>query len=947
MTYYGEFTDYSQTQRYKVTIATPTGASKQIIDPFEVDNWDDKNIVMFAQDPVHIKCERTDLTQLIMIAQASITLKVRKDMSNELFADTNRSISVKIEKIQYGYESKTLFFGYVDPLQFNQGFAYDYEEVTVNATDPLGALLNLKVDSLSYNKSDTVAIPLLLNNIFETIFNSDDSLYDGIKVYFPDNIDITELKINMSTFFGDDPDDYMSLYDVLNEILKYIGFTCSYEPMSKKIELKSLYDVVDQEHISVEWFDPKLDNMSDSGNISTDTAYNKIKLTCDIEPSDDDIELLNKDSMYSDYDTYQKYMTELISEGRNVEAYYGYAELMLSPDGEETSSVEKAYRIDRYCYVKRSKEWTFNHTDFNPSYIEYMNGSQEDGTEMTGDQSDVLRWLKREDNGVKAAFVAFGKGNKTNARDNSPQNNVPLTDYLVIGINGHNDHRTDGDTGAYHTNHNHYLTNKISEGQPLCTYSAGRSINLTPTDSSMTNYIVISGKMILNMLQPKTGLNWGTDAGYPSYHGLNLDKIFDGLYNRSLNTYTNSKSHLWDRSYGAIIGYDQWTKTIPFDCEGDNAYYQQKWWKCSDPLNPVYTLSSDGVYDYLDNKKLASLKYEYTIFDSPITLQVDSISKLPILACQMKIGDKYCVERLDLGLEGQGKFEWMTYEEWQQSTLGSFGVPYFTIGIDPKIGDNIVGVSHNISNNIEHTMNVDASGTAIPITINDKVNGEIDFSILGPINHRWYSTVIFPLYWVFGDNTWAPTGYWVLELLQSILVSDLKIEFKSNNGGLNESKTTADNDLVYVSDTLQKYDDTLECDLKICTPLTIQECDENGIKYQISNSYVMDANGDPFYGWTDTPIKPERLFIDYYFKQYKEPAKILDFVVDNGLKFGAPTTDGTYLGFASVLSKYTLNMTYPGLANDNYYVMSMDWSLQEDTNEMKTRQMLEYSNPFE
>ena len=55
---------------------------------------------------------------------------------------------------------------------------------------------------------------------------------------------------------------------------------------------------------------------------------------------------------------------------------------------------------------------------------------------------------------------------------------------------------------------------------------------------------------------------------------------------------------------------------------------------------------------------------------------------MKILQCELKVGDKYCVERLDMGETGVGKFQWMT--ELECANAGGIK-PVFTIGIDLQI----------------------------------------------------------------------------------------------------------------------------------------------------------------------------------------------------------------------------------------------------------------------
>lgn len=956
MTYKGEFNDYKNEYRYRVTIETPAGITNQsdnIIDPFDNTNGLLGDLLYFSPDPVHIKCDRSDLTQLIMITQAEIKFKGEGDMYQELFTGTNRTIRVKVERIsEINNYARTLFFGYIDPLQFEQGFAHKYEEITVHATDPLGALQDLKISDIEgLSKGSIITVQNLIYKIFQTCFkpytsgNETIQTFNGLKTFLHEAINLNMIQVNTSVFYGDSEDDYMNLYDVLNELLKYAGCTVSYEPHSGYVYLYSLYSLSDDQ--SETWFDVKEKSMDTSASIGVDTAYSQITLTCEINPNDDTISLTDNDSLYSDYSNYQKYMTELISEGKSGSAYNGFKELLYAPDGQErSSSYEKAYRIDNYCWVKRNDAWNFGPN----SYIEIMGGKQMSSTQakekMKSDQSIVLQWLK--DNPGKAAFVSFGRGSKLKRTDNSPVANIPMKDYLVISIGGQNDHRTSNNA------HNARLSYTLERNQPLCKYTGLNSVNLIPADEDITNYIVISGNIILNPLQPKTGWNWADDIGHVTDYHHDEDNYWINLYTSSTNTYTGAKDIVNTFIDDVIFGHFALAPmVVRYEGEDNVAYYSQKWWAldlsvpdCS-PRKPTYTPTFQSLGGYLENKENTGLIYSWTTIGN----DDDVISKLPVLACQLKVGDKYCVERLDHGIEGQGIFEWMTMEEWQSyPKLQEFGYPYFTIGINPKTDDKMVGQSFEIQNNISYTMNVDATGTAIPIKMSDGLNGVVEFSILGPINGQWNEIERIHPTW-FRSTSWTDHKYYVLELLESILVSDLKIDFKTDYGLYNEKMTTADNDLVYYSVPNPMYTEKLECDLKICTPLTLEECITKGIKYQTSNSYVTMEDNLPFYGWTKSDVtrKPEELFIDYYYKQYNMPARMLTINVDNGDIFGNTTIIGgdNYVSFGSIMSKYTVNIDMPGIDDPyDYFVMSMDWSLKRRANTMSVRQKFAYDDPF-
>ena len=904
------------------------GIERSIIDGTTTYDRSKDHLYFFGKDPVHISCERSDLSQLILISQCQINILTKTDVSKDLCADTNRSIKVTITKSEAPDNTNGIIWrGYVDPLCFNQGFSYQFEELTINATDPLGALELYKIDQIGIKSTESMTVFALIYKILNKVMPG-----ASIDTYFGSVVDPNAIKVNCSVFFGDDPDDYQTLYDVLTTLLKYIGCTVSYEPKSGNFVLYCIYNNTGNTS-SHQWFDGKEDAMDANTSISNDDVYSKITLTCNIEPSDDDIDLLDRDFLRSDWDYYQKYMTELVCPGEGSSAYNGFCELMNSKDNYENTGYDAGYALEHFCYVKRSDLWDFG----NNSYIEAMGGTEgTNPTPMTGDQTGVLRWLKK--NPMKAAFVSFGKGQKANKKDNAVVTNISLSDYLVISIDGHNDHRVNG--------HNNTMNGQMLNNCPICKYNGLRSLNLTPTDKTVTNYICISGKITLNPQMKKTGPNWGRDTGFDDnwHHG----NEWSNLYNASTNTYSATKSGLTSWSF-PILGY--MGRTVPNSDNGDGTYYQQKWWTCSNPFTDKYVITDEpGITGGLDNKEYKMLNYKYTSYSGHSGNEEDIVSKLPILNCQLKVGDKWCVERLDKGIEGQGKFEWMTQAEWEASPMPSKGFdrPYFTLGINIKTGDSIVGVQYDIQKNISYLKNVDCSGTGIPITMDDKLNGEVYFAILSPCNQMWNEIErIHPT--LFRHTEYVDHKLWTLEFVESILIGDLKIEFKSDNGLQSKDKNEPDKDLVYASSTNHKYQDSFDDDIDICTPLTLEQCKAKGVKYQISNSYVMNADDSAFYGWTvgQTTVKPEELWVDYLYKQYSQPATKLEINVNAGYAYGAPTTDGSYLNISTILSKYLVTMNYPGISGTgNYYAMKIDWGIKYGDNQMTCREVLSYSDPF-
>ena len=88
-----------------------------------------------------------------------------------------------------------------------------------------------------------------------------------------------------------------------------------------------------------------------------------------------------------------------------------------------------------------------------------------------------------------------------------------------------------------------------------------------------------------------------------------------------------------------MLGYMY--RTVPNSDNGDGAYYQQKWWTCSNPLTDAYVRTDEpGISGWLDNKEYKMLDYKYTSYSGHSGNDEDIVSKLPILNCQLKVGVK-------------------------------------------------------------------------------------------------------------------------------------------------------------------------------------------------------------------------------------------------------------------------------------------------------------------
>lgn len=852
----GTFNTYDNKNTYTVTIGD-TGVTTTISDPTEDIYGPDKPdlIVMFDPDPVIINADRQDLTKRIIISQATLNLVSNQNMTDYLFAYTNRSIPVTISN-----GSNVCFFGYVDPLQFNQGYAYTWEPVQVTATDPLGALEQLNVGDLkNIDANTTITSWGLMMAIFDAagITSVNDTINPTVKNA------MQETNIKLGIFFGESEDDWMNLYDTLTEICKYFNLYVAYYNNAANISC-----TINESSVANDIASFKDAAADSSTSISVDDTYSQVTITAEIDPVEDIIVGYdNDDYLHSQYNNMDKYMTEYISEGEGRTAYDAFFDLITKGE----TDYDKGYCIDNFCWVMKNNAWDFG----SDSYI----------TQGYTDQRDVLTYLKN--NSGKGAIIGFGRGNKLDKKDDSPTASVPLTNYLVISVNGTYDNSDAG--GAS-------MESMIEAANPVCSYKGLSASILSPSDPNVINYIVISGNILLNPLQPLSGPKWDSEA--------------DKLTNTIQDCINAKENKSWPET-------PVWHHTVPITENEDGAYYQQMWPK------------GIGIQGFLDNSKNQRFEYKY---DSPGS-SVDTISKLPILACELKVGNKYCVELLNEGQVGVGKFVWLTEEE-----CNSKGIPpVFTIGINPKTDDKIIGQSFSIQNNVNYMMGIDKTGTAIPIKASDELAGEISFKILGPYNTVWNEVSKHTHHsWIFFKKTnWTSTQYYILQYIQSIMISNLKIETVSDNGLINEKATNTDNDLVYASDMNPSYIEKLEEDLKICTPLTLEECNKYGVKYQISNSYIYKTDNNPFYGFAvgDSFIKPEECLVDYYYKEYCTPAKMITTTLKN---YSLPNgLNGTGLNYE--MMKGYITGVYPGDSSP-YRIMSYETSLKDKTTQLTLRE---------
>lgn len=901
----GTFNDINDTKSYTVTITIPRVNRPDITvkDVTDADFNETTDTILFPLDPIDISVDYSDTFSHVIVKSATVRLVSNFNLKDLVLSNNNRDIKMQIS-VTENNTTKTIFSGYVEPLAFNEPYAHVWETIEITATDDLATAQYIKYPTLR-----SVAPVLNQMSTFDTIINNvADALgldveYDGLdrEIEIDQSVQdfLSGTKISNSIWAGESPDDFMSCYDVLEQVGKYWGiWFIEYEG---KLRCFNWHNET-RTNVTL----TKNDFTDTSTNLSNADAYTQIKLTCNVDDADTIIEF--GEDITSPYPHYVKYLEELVAEGDGSRALKLFTNLVKNDEtADETDKKHpsESYIYKNFCWVKQSNLWDFGSNSYTDLIGETNPITHEEYT-----QQEILQWLRA--NPGKGAFVSFGRTDKMTLKDKSPINSLDLRDYLIISVMGQ-------DVKSYDST----MKGILESAAPICSFK-GSAKAFTPPDSDTTNYLIISGNILLNKLYAQTGKVMHRKNKDKKTFGEEYDGINGSLYLDSLNTFADVDRDFDDNKLIKGVNPDYMNQSVPKIGENDwGCYYIHRFYDGEAGSEYAYTGSGNnktyvpvGLYgDLKQSKYNQTWKYEWSFINGQ-GKKVDNTSKVPILICQMKIGDgenaKYCVERIDLGTDGWGKFQWLTdaqikgREPWVNPITGITQTQEikiennywynFTIGIDPKIDDYIIGTEYDIQNTIWYYDDVDGKGTAIPIKYNDNLAGEVEFKIIKPILAYWgYSGNEYRL-WVelFWDLDNGDSFKWpILEKLSSIMLSDFKIELTSNKGHI--LNNTANNDLVYPSVENNTYIEPHEDDVDIATMITSEEAARWGTEMVQSDSHVLISSNDqtkdnmPFLGFEyDTGevdeeqhpimayVKPEQLYVNDFYHEYSTPRTVVN-----------------------------------------------------------------------
>ena len=854
----------------------------------------------FTDDPVELTSQVNDTFDHLLCQQATVRLLARNFVP-DFFCASCRDAVVNIYR-----EGKCLFAGFIEPQSYSQGYNEEFDEIELSCIDALTALQYAKyrdVGSLGvlYNvvkaEAEQRTFLAMLKEILGGVTaeldivggNAMRYLYDGSKAV--DDLAgnhyaiFGQLTVSELLFLGDEEDDVWQQDEVLEEILKYLNLHIVQDGFT--FYLFSWESVKGDERIY--WRDLLTGASVTTGRQTTDIVtglvtdtdttisvgevYNKIMLTAKVESMESVIESpLDNDLLKSPFSNKQKYMTEYSSDGEGSKAINAFDAMT---HGQETS-YSGGCVTDWYVQMMNNSQWLFPKSGSGNLMEEYCSEGR--------NQHILPNWLAKNQG---AAIMALGKvEKKTDGKDNSPTSKVEMTNYLVVSVNGNCD---DKEATTYPN------TNSLKAGIPRAVYNGSMTGGVfSPTDEGTTNYIVLSGKLVLNPV-------------------MALTDTYKAIYNYDGGIWGNNP---------LFSGIKKWLgMTVPSRNNGDGRYYTQQWWKAALP-NETVAWDMETAHGFVPFTDTGPQLYEFKY--SAIGDGSDHISKVGVLACMLIIGDKCVVEK---GTEGQvTDFEWRKYKTLEEcSNEDEYYQQCFTIGFDPKIGDKIVGTKFDLQNNVNYELGIDAEGIAIPIKKADKVSGRVKFMILGPVNALWDVVTRRHKTW-FRHTKWNSTTIPLLAHVSSIMVEQFEVKIYSDNGLVNN---TGDNDLVYMSDTKESFVNVKDdIEMKINSALTAAECQALDVTDSVKMSTPLNTlTGEGLLAVYDysrgMSAKPEQLYVDYYYKEWHAPRVVMTQKLTD--------TDG---GIVSLFAHYRHPMM-----DKTFFVQGISRNLEEGYAEMTLKEI--------
>lgn len=866
--------------------------------------------VYFSSDAVEVTTESPEDTFAPIIKHsATVNLLTKTYIGQYFWSESPLDIRVEIFR-----NKEIIFSGFVTQGSYSQSYSDIYDELNISCVDYLSVLEYYNYADISHNydsyktSASNVSFQKIFNNLLidgldfhlgqkTSLFydQSKDSVF--LKNTIFDDIEFSELN-----FLGDDEDSVDTKEDVLSKILTYLNlhiiqlgkdyliFDWDFinnvsEGLSSYIDLWDRSKTFTKQLLTSPDYPELIKRFhysSSSTNLSIADVYNKIQVNCSLDSTDDAIVSPFDDEVTTQiYPKKYLYQTEVLS----GKASFGAAQQFLNYVKDGNKSVNDEFTVIDY-YIQQIS---------NPAWTLY--GGHDVQKDFTVVHQDILKYVPYNSKGeaYKAYYIpsefperfgvtalySIGCIQKKQADINSDMskvspNSLQMSPYIVISVNGNGD---DSENGHKPTDQD------LIDAVPIAEYTGNISGGVySPTDDDTTNYMVFSGKI---MFVPRT---WSE-----------LTLVWDGVKQVDNLTGLVSLSVPYYKDEGKTLRTNKfYTVDNPVSIQDDSVFDGSSRDFTDQRRSPYLDLSFANSQD-----KVKWFQYNYTRLEDGSGSSIDNIKKLSVFECQLVIGDKTFVETVNS--DGSSSYEWETYNPAYDLTVNQQS---FTLGIDPNKGDYILGQDFEIENNITFDMNLGSNkGFAIPIKKSDNLKGNIVFKILGPYQLQW-NDITKRHHTMFRHTKYTDNDKYILANCSSIVIKDFNCKLISDNSGL---EVNNEKDLIYVSTEDKKFTNSYETDFDITSGLSSQECYEKQINNKVYMNYPVTTKGEvvtkivnknyQVSAEEEDPVflqdKPEKFYIDQYFREYSKPRIIFQVPVREKLFTNKPMIDlfGSFVAF--------------------------------------------------
>lgn len=885
-TLHGTFKNLTD-EDFEVVITSNIGA-----DDIEIGTDYDSD-VFFALNPVEITTNCDDMFTHIIKKSAVINLKSHIYLGSKFFAAKPTDVTVCIyKKAASVNDTDTLLFsGFVEPESFSQPWSHVLDDFTFNCIDYLSVLQYKKfTDNSTY---EAVVANAGLHNFawYLNRFGLSGYHYDNSKkVGQSSALDVCA--IPMSVFLGDSEDDLQNYEEILTELLQYLNLHIIQE--GNDFYIFDWYSIITDNNNTVQV--TKDSYISDSTTIGMSDLYNQISVRVDVQESDEVIDSPVNDSLDTYFDSRQMYCREIChgvySEYRGTGAL-NWRKILDHDFQTIDRSMSWAFR-DHYVKWMYNNNWRLT---FQNSVIDSL--FETDGSGNYINEYKVMQHLWT--NKFMPALVSMSSREivRNTTADMTVTKLGAEKDYLVISVrgNGYDDEETPAN------NIDSASENAAGTDGCIAKYTKTGG-TYSPVSDDVTNYLVFSGKLLL---APRVYTSFKSNDG--TWSDVYVKSEENVTINRQITMFGQTdrlgndvpgQAHIWSK-LGEESGIDEGYYSLEY-YTSQTPTYDQDYVQFDHDLQlmpPPMTGQHFGQYVvnvmHRRGNNPSNPRGEYTPmqFNYSARSDVDErLTILPVLECQLKIGDKYLIQDFQTLNDGtkQQKFSWKTYEECPERSGQKKTT--FVLGVSPETGQYIIGKEWDLADTWNGSHEI--IGTSVPIKKSDTLFGDLEFKIIGVCDTLWNDIVKYSED-SFSHATWTDLSWrTVLQHVSAIWISDLKVTIDTDNGG-KEAKRK-EKDIIYLSDeaheAIRKKDDIT---FGIFTMLSNQESTDLGLETNIAENTVVNVNTQLALDTitdtlTEQTDRAERLYVDQYYNLYCSPKVI----IETDLKLNEQTSFQTF-----------------------------------------------------